>query len=352
MATVRFGLIGYGLWGSHHARAIAQTAGAELMAVAAASEASRAAARTAHPGAAVYADYRELLRRDDLDIVDVVLPSHLHFEVGRAVLESGRHLLMEKPMALTAAECAELNALARRQGKLLAVGFELRLSALWGKMKEFVDSGEIGRPLYALIELWRRPYRQGSQGWRYDIRRVGNWILEEPIHFFDLARWYFAQAGEPETVYARANSRQPGHPELQDNFSAVLTFPGGAYAVISQTLAAYGHHQTVKLTGTTGALWARWHGADARDPSPRFALEWFNGEEVREVPLHSPAGEVFELEQEIAAVVRAVRGKDSLALAASGEDGLWSVALCQAAQRSVEIGAPVAVRDFLPPGST
>src|SRR3989442_316020 len=111
MASVRFGLIGYGAWGTHHARVIAHTPGADLAAIAARSEASQAAARTAHPTAAIYADYRQLLARGELDVVDVVLPSSLHFEVGRHVLESGRHLLLEKPMALTATDCARLNAL-------------------------------------------------------------------------------------------------------------------------------------------------------------------------------------------------------------------------------------------------
>ena len=99
-----------------------------------------------------------------------------------------------------------------------------------------IDDGFIGQPQYALVELSRNPYRQGSSGWRYDIDRVGNWILEEPIHFFDFARWYLATEGEPTTVYAQANSKQPGHPELQDNFSAILNFDSGAYAVVSQTL--------------------------------------------------------------------------------------------------------------------
>src|SRR5687768_10240244 len=100
MTTVRFGLIGFGAWGSHHARAIAKTPGAELVAIAARSEVTCAAARAAHPAARVYDDYRALLGREQLDVVDVVLPSHLHHEVATAVLESGRHLLMEKPMAL------------------------------------------------------------------------------------------------------------------------------------------------------------------------------------------------------------------------------------------------------------
>jgi myo-inositol 2-dehydrogenase/D-chiro-inositol 1-dehydrogenase len=345
MKSVRFGLIGYGAWGSHHARAIAQTAEAELTAIAAQSAATCEAARTAHPNAAVYDDYRALLARADLDVVDVVLPSHLHYEGSRAVLEAGKHLLLEKPMALELAHCDALIDLARGRGKKLAIGHELRLSSLWGKVKEMVAGGAVGEPLYVLVELWRRPYRQGAQGWRYDLSRVGSWILEEPIHFFDLARWYLASAGDPRTVYACANSRQPGHPELQDNFSAILMFPGGAYAVISQTLSAFEHHQTVKLTGTRGALWARWNGALDRDFHPTFGLKYYDGNQVTDIPLDKITGEVYELEDEIAMLVRAVR--DGGPVAADGTDGRWSVALCLAAQESVTCGQVVDLMEFL-----
>jgi myo-inositol 2-dehydrogenase/D-chiro-inositol 1-dehydrogenase len=341
MNAVRFGLIGYGAWGSHHARAIAGTAGAQLVAIAARSEKTCAAARADHPAVHVYDDYRAMLKQEPLDVVDVVLPTHLHYEAARAVLESGRHLLLEKPMALRLADCDELIALAAARDKRLAIGHEFRLSSLWGKMKEMVDDGAVGRPLYLLVELWRRPYRLGSDGWRYDIQRVGNWILEEPIHFFDMARWYLGGAGEPVSVCARANSKQEGHPELQDNFSAILNFPGGAYAVISQTLAAFEHHQVVKLTGTAGSLWATWGGAMDRDFHPRFSLRHHDGAEVREVPVTKITGEVYELEDEMAMMVRAVR--DGASVAATGADGRWSVALCLAAQQSVDTGQVVSL---------
>ncbi len=345
MNNVRFGLIGYGAWGSHHARAIAGTQGAELAAVAVRSEASQAAARQQYPAARIYGDYRELLRQERLDVVDVVLPTDLHYEVGKAALKAGAHLLLEKPMALSLAHCDELLALARARGKVLAIGHEFRLSSLWGKMKEMVDAGAVGDPLYLLIELWRRPYRQGSGGWRYDIRRVGNWVLEEPIHFFDMARWYLASAGEPVSVYARASSKQPGHPELQDNFSAILKFPGGRYAVISQTLAAFEHHQVVKLTGTGGALWATWGGEMDRTFHPQFSLRHHDGSQVHDVPISKVTGEVYELADEMAMMVRAVR--EGTPVAATGGDGKWSVALCLAAQRSVDSGEVVSIQEFL-----
>src|SRR5262245_7219917 len=179
MSTVRFGLIGYGAWGSHHARAISSVPAAKLVAIAAHSESSCARARDEHPGVRVYADYYDLLAREALDVVDVVLPSHLHHPVGAAVPDSGRHLLLEKPMALTVPQCDDLLRVARERQRILAIGHELRLSSLWGKVKSHIDAGAIGDPLHCLIELWRRPYRLGSGGWRYDLPRVGSWILEE-----------------------------------------------------------------------------------------------------------------------------------------------------------------------------
>jgi myo-inositol 2-dehydrogenase/D-chiro-inositol 1-dehydrogenase len=317
-----------------------------VAAVAAASEASCAAAREAHPSAAIHAGYRELIGRDDIDVVDVVVPSYLHHEIASAALASGKHLLLEKPMALSVRECDELIKLARDHDRLLAVGHELRLSSLWKKVKEMVDDGFVGEPKYVLVELSRRPYRLGSESWRYDIGRVGNWILEEPIHFFDLARWYFESIGGPQTIYATANSKQPGHPELQDNFSAIVHFPHGAYAVISQTLSAFEHHQTVKLTGTKGALWASWSGATDRTPHPTFSLRAFDGERMTQVPIEKITGEIFELEDQMAMLVAAIR--DGQPLTCTAEDGRWSVAMCLAAERSVETQAPVSIDTILP----
>jgi myo-inositol 2-dehydrogenase/D-chiro-inositol 1-dehydrogenase len=343
-SNVRFGLIGFGAWGKFHAGAIAKTAGAELVAIAATSEASCAAARDACPIATVYDDFRKLVERKDIDIIDVVVPSHLHHEIASAVLASGKHLLLEKPMALSLRECDDLIALAKKSDRLLAVGHELRLSSLWSKVKELVDEGFVGEPQYVLVELSRRPYRLGSQSWRYDISRVGNWILEEPIHFFDLARWYFSSLGDPQTIYATANSKQPDHPELQDNFSAIVHFPRGAYAVIAQTLSAFEHHQTVKLTGTKGALWASWSGAMDRTAHPTFSLRAFDGEKVEQIPIEKITGEVFELEDQMAMLVDAIQNGSPLSCTA--EDGRWSVAMCLAADRSVKSGVPVAISDI------
>ena len=103
MERVRYGLIGFGAWGKHHADAITKAGNAELVAIACHSEATATAARETYGDAFVTNDFHELVARDDLDVVDIVLPSHLHRDAAVAVLESGKHLLLEKPMGITLA---------------------------------------------------------------------------------------------------------------------------------------------------------------------------------------------------------------------------------------------------------
>ncbi|HAY80347.1 MAG TPA: gfo/Idh/MocA family oxidoreductase [Planctomycetaceae bacterium] len=343
--SVRFGLIGYGLFGAHHATAIAAAENAELVAITVKSEASRAAAQAAYPNVKIYADYEHMLATETLDIVDVVVPNALHHAVGTAVLEADCHLLMEKPMALTLQQCDTLIQLAEQKGKLIAVGHELRLSSLWAGAKTLIDEGKIGTPQHVLIELSRFPYRQGSEGWRYDIDRVGSWILEEPIHFFDLARWYLEACDEPLSVYARSNSRHADHPELKDNFTAIVNHRDGAYAVVSQTLAAFGHHQAAKITGTEGTIWCRWSAADARSDRPSFDLRYGLGDQLETVSLDKPAGELLELADEITAVANCVLHQAPPPC--TGNDGRWSTLLCLVAEASIDQNAIVTVDDYV-----
>lgn len=338
---VGFGLVGYGAWGLCHAAAIEASAGARLVGVAARNPGSRDAALSAHPSAIVVGDYRELLERSDIDVVDIVIPSDQHARVASDCLVAGKHVLLEKPMALTLSDCLSLTEQAARSNRLLAIGHELRLSSLWGGVKQCLDDGVIGEPRYVLVELSRRPYRLGAGGWRYDPMRVGSWILEEPIHFFDLARWYLSSSGPPISLTASANGKGVGTAGLDDNFAAIVKFENGAMTVIAQTLAAFEHHQTVKVTGSKGAIWASWSGSMDRTRRATSVLRVFDGETVREAPLGTAAGELYELEQEIEMVASAVR--HGTPVAASGIDGAWSVAMCLAAEESVRSGLPVAI---------
>ena len=342
---VRFALAGFGAWGKFHAQSIQSNPDAQLVAISAPSEASRAEAQQLYPDALIFYDSLEMIAQADFDIIDIVTPSHTHREIALAAMEKGKHVLLEKPMAITLEDCKAIVACAQQFGVHLAVGHELRLSSQWGRIKEIIDAETIGDPQYALVELSRKPYRQGASGWRYDQNRVGSWVLEEPIHFFDLARWYLESSGDPVELHAYANSRDSQRPTLYDNFSAMFKYANGSYAVVSQTLAAFEHHQTVKISGTKGALWAAWSGALDRTLEPEYFLKVFDGEKLETVKLEKHSGEVFELREEIAQCIEMVRkGKKP---AATGHDGLWSAGLCLVAEESIRLGKSLPVGEML-----
>jgi len=338
---MRFGLIGYGAWGRHHAEAITRAEETELAAIACKSEQTKLQAEQDHPGVEVYRDYRDLLQREDVKAVDIVLPTFIHARVGVEALEAGKHVLLEKPMAGNAGECDLLLEASRKSGKVLTIGHELRLSTQWGKVKELISRGEIGSPLYALVSLFRSPYRRGAEDWRYDRFRVGSWILEEPIHFFDFILWFFEDLGDPIAVQAYGNSKE-NIEGLYDNFSSVLKFPGGEYAVITQTLGGFEHHQIVEIVGTEGAIRSTWSGAMDRTLEPQFSLRLQRQgcDSWEEIPIEL-SGEVFELRDEIKKTAELFKlGKPLY----QPEEGRKVVIICNEAERSLSENMEILLR--------
>lgn len=336
---MKIGLIGYGAWGVHHAEAILSTPGLELGGVCAQSEATRAAAQS-KTGAPVFSSYADLLAQPDIEAMDIVLPAHLHFEAASRALRAGKHVLLEKPMALTPDACGDLIEIAKQSQRLLYVGHELRHSTQWGRIRQMIESGEIGHAQFATIDLWRRPYRLGSGNWRYDSKRVGSWILEEPIHFFDLGCWWMRQAGRPETVYARG-TRLPSTPAgLWDNFSAIISFGNGAHVTVTQSLAVCEHHLAAKAVGDRGAVLAYWDGEMDRVENPECSLLLSREGRLEELAVE-PSGELHELRVQMAHFAAYCAGQVKPAITV-GEAAL-AVAVCWAAERSIETGLPCPV---------
>ena len=336
----RYGIIGCGAWGRHYAAAVNKNPQLELVAIADPAETALTELRKEYPGVAISADYRDVVAAD-VDVIAVVSPNYLHHEHGMAVLNAGKHLLIEKPFALSEAQCDDMIRLAKEKKLHLAVGHQFRLSSLWGLIKKMVDDGFIGEPRYSLVELSRNPYRLGADGWRYDLKRVGDWIAEEPIHFLDLAVWYFEKYTKPVSIHASANSTDASRPELQDNVAATIGFSNGAIAIVAQTLSMFEHHQLIKVAGTKGSLWATWSGAMDRTLHPSFSLKSFDGKEVKEVPIEKITGELFELEDQLDLMANIVAG--TVPVHCSGEDGKRAVVLSAATLKSAEMKQPVSL---------
>jgi len=145
---IRVALVGYGYWGPNYARIFGELPGSEVAAICEVAPDRRQRAVQKHPLIAAPRDLSELLRRPDVDAVVISTPASTHYEVALAALRSGRHVLVEKPLALSVAHCEELAALAERSGRVLMVAHTFLYNAGIRKMKECIGAPDFGRVYY------------------------------------------------------------------------------------------------------------------------------------------------------------------------------------------------------------
>lgn len=329
---MRVGLIGGGRWGAVHRNAL-RSAGAELAAVMVGSRES--ASRLEREWGVPAVTELEAFLEQPSEAVIVASPNYLHARQAVAALQAGRHVLVEKPMALTRADCGAVIEAAARAGRLVAVGHEMRVFTLFEQVERLIASGAVGAPVHLKLDLWRRPYRSGAGGWKSDPAKLGSTILEEPIHYLDLARWYL---GEVTEVQAWAKSRS-GREGSWENLEVRLEHDSGARSWVTRSIAAYGHQVTLMLVGEEGALRASWRGRMDMDTEPVVSLTLHRGGETEEVAVSRRTGHAFDVPRQTRAFLEAIGGGG--APAASGEDGCAAVALCLAVAESLEGGSAI-----------
>ena len=167
---LRMGVIGIGNMGSEHCRILrsGRVPEAELTAVADVRADRLAWAREKLPGVQVFASAGELIASGACDAVIVAVPHPSHPEITVKALEGGLHVLCEKPIAVSAAEARCMQEAARRTGKTFALMFNQRTNGLYKRMKQLLDSGELGeikRVNWIITDWYRTPAPGGPPGW-------------------------------------------------------------------------------------------------------------------------------------------------------------------------------------------
>jgi myo-inositol 2-dehydrogenase/D-chiro-inositol 1-dehydrogenase len=338
-AQTRVALAGFGAWAQMHARAIENIDGATVTAVFCHSEKSAAAAAEIVPQAKRYSNYNAMLDAGDFDVVNVTVPNNLHASFAVDAMKAGAHVFLEKPLGISLADCDAVIATSQETNRLVALNHELRVSRQWGLVRDIVGDGDIGDVRYQHLSLFRHQFRQGSGGWRYDADRVGSWILEELVHFFDLVLWYGAENGRPKSVRAFGNGSKGG---LTDNFTTILEWPNGSVAVLSQCLSGFEHHTLLELAATDGAIRTWWSGAMDRTLHPDFEFKVRRGAADAEEVSIPQSGEVFELEENLRRAYEAFHKGTTIL---SAEQARLSVEVCFAAEESYRSGSPVELPD-------
>jgi len=256
---VRIGVIGTGTFGINHLRAFhqAERAGKAKLLAAADLNAPRLEEMSRQFGLKGYADYQEMLAKEDLDAVSVATPDHLHKDVVLAALAAGKHVLVEKPLDVTVEGCESILAAARQAGKLLEVDFHKRFDPYHMEIALLVKEGKLGKPLYGYCHMEDRI--EVPRDWfpNWAPKSSPNWFLG--VHFYDLARWILRQ--EPVSVYATGQKQKllSLGIDTYDSIQAQVAFAGGAVVTFDTAwILPDGFeaivNQGIRLVGTEGIL--------------------------------------------------------------------------------------------------
>lgn len=328
---VRWGFIGASTIAREHMIGAVRTAGHEVVALASSSLGRAQAYCSEHGIASAHASVEALLADPAVEAVYISSTNDKHCAQVLAAAAAGKHVLCEKPLALTLDDARRMVAACASAGVVLATNHHLRNAATHRALRDLVRQGAIGRPMFARIHhaVYLRPV---VQGWRIHSPGAGGGvILDIAVHDVDALR--FVLDREPEQVMAMTQSAYLATDGLEDGVMAVLRMDGGVLAHIH---AAYTTRNTVtgfEILGDQGSLEAR----DVMGVQPVGTVTLRNGDGVRDVPIAH--------ENLYARGVRlfgeAVRGAGNPA--ASGDDGLRSLAAALAIARSGQSGAAESV---------
>jgi predicted dehydrogenase len=209
---LKVGIVGLGFMGRMHLRCWKGRSDARVIAVCDADSNLRENAKNAvgniagaegvdFGGIEWFSDIDAMLDQTDVDVISLTLPTYLHAELAEGALSRGVHVLCEKPMALTVADCDRMIQAARRSGKVLQIGHCVRFWPEYAKTKEIVDSGEYGKVVAATFQRLGSPPNWSQDNWFADEGRSGGVALDLHIHDTDFVQYLF---GIPEAVYSHA----------------------------------------------------------------------------------------------------------------------------------------------------
>ena len=272
MKVRRWGLVGGGEGsqiGGAHRMGAGMDGGFRLAAAALDADAARGRAFARRLGVEdgrAYGDWREMLegerdRKDGIELVTVATPNATHHEIARAFLDAGIDVLCEKPLTMTVKEAVDLERLAGRRGRLLAVNFGYTGYPMVRQMRAMVGGGKLGAVRVVVAEFAHGHHSDASDAdnprvrWRYDPAQAGvsSVLADCGIHALQMAEWVTGQ--RVESLSAHFLSAVAGR-ELEDDASVQCRMDGGATVRLWSSAVALGrqHGLTLQVFGETGGL--------------------------------------------------------------------------------------------------
>ncbi len=338
--TIRFGIVGSGLMAGIYATCIAEdTTDTRLVAVAVGSRAAGLAQRF---GVDVEPSLEALLARRDVDAVVLATPHSAHLPETLLAARAGKHVFLEKPMALDTAECRQMIDACRTAGVRLSVGQITRRLGAPLEARRRIDAGEIGD--VRMIQVWRAlagglQFPAGS--WAIDPKEGGP-FLDWGSHGCDIVRWY--AGAEPVLAFAQYATYDPAEP-LPPTAFVQFSFGNGVLAHIWMTNelphAVMGARARYIVIGSKAILDINAYGEVSKSTPDGWDVvyrspDWVSADEAWGYPNRYIRDGFARQVQDFADAIAAGREPG-----VTGEDGLKAVEMVQAATRSAETGSSV-----------
>lgn len=350
MEQVRLGIIGVGNMGSGHAQNILDGKCPEIVitAVADRRESRRQWAKETLPeNVAIFEEGSDLIKSGLCDAVHICTPHYQHPVLAIEAFEAGLHVMCEKPAGVYTKAVREMNEAADKSGKVFAMMFNQRTNCVYRKMREMVQSGELGelkRVNWIITDWYRTQIYYDSGDWRATWDGEGGGVLlNQCPHQLDLLQWI---CGLPKTVQAFCQEGKWHDIEVEDDVTAYLQFQNGATGVFVTTTGDAPGTNRFEVTGTRGKLVCEndqltfWKlGVDERE----FCATAQNGFE--KPPCEKIQVETDGENPQHVGVLNAFAGKilHGTPLVADGKEGINGLTLSNAMHLSSWLGQPVEI---------
>jgi predicted dehydrogenase len=326
LRTLGCALTGPGAFGRGLAQALVEDARVRLVGVLGATSEESAQGAVVLGGRA-FANLDELLRADEVQAVLIATPSDTHAELAIAAAQAGKHIFVEKPMALTVAECDAMIAAAQQANVALMIGQVQRLFPLLAEARRLIHAGAIGRPLMAVYQR-HDMLRRAEGSWLQQRARVGGVLHQSTIHDIDWLRTVFGPVTEvfsraaPATIQAGLN--------FPDAVQTSLRFQDGCIATHSACMTSYVEYHGGAVFGSDGSL-----AFSLTDGTLRWADANGKREEIRR-DNYTMSGHTTAIREELRAFVDAALGLAPVLI--PGEEGRANIEVVQAALISINEG--------------
>jgi len=203
---IRVGLVGIGAMGNVHYKAYKNVSDAKVIAVADV-RTEMAKEKIGDDDVKLYTSMEEMMASEELDMIDICLPSYMHQEASIKALEKGYHVLCEKPMSISSKDTQSMIDAAKKSGKKFMIAHVVRFMKPYEYLKNIVDSGELGKVVH--IDMRRGSTIPGNswENWMQDIEKSGGTPIDLSIHDIDFVQYVFGQPKEVWGTYRQLKNK-------------------------------------------------------------------------------------------------------------------------------------------------